>query len=45
MDNTSRDAVVIMLGSQRDQVELSYSYDLTVSELGSSSDGAHELAV
>ena len=45
MDNTSRDAVVIILGFQLDKVELSYSYDLTVSELGPASGGAHELAV
>jgi type IX secretion system PorP/SprF family membrane protein len=44
-DNVSHDAVVIILGFQLEKVELSYSYDLTVSELGSSSGGAHELAV
>lgn len=44
-DNISHDAVVVVLGFQLEKVELSYSYDITVSELGPSSGGAHEIAV
>jgi type IX secretion system PorP/SprF family membrane protein len=45
MDNISHDAVVVILGFQLRQVELTYSYDLTVSELGPVSGGAHEVAL
>lgn len=45
LDNVSRDAVVVILGFQLTKVELSYSYDLTVSELGPISGGAHEVAL
>jgi hypothetical protein len=44
-DNISQDAVVIILGFQLTNIELSYSYDLTVSELGPIAGGAHELAL
>lgn len=44
-DNVSHDAVVIILGFQLSKVELSYSYDLTVSELGPIAGGAHEIAL
>lgn len=44
-DNISHDAVIIILGFQLTNVELSYSYDLTVSELGPVAGGAHEVAV
>src|SRR5690606_5785720 len=44
-DNISHDAVVVVLGFQLEHVELSYSYDLTVSELGPASGGAHEVAL
>ena len=44
-DNVSQDAVVVVLGFQLTKVELSYSYDLTVSELGPVAGGAHEIAV
>lgn len=44
-DNISQDAVVVILGFQLEKVELTYSYDLTVSELGPISGGAHELAL
>jgi len=44
-DNISQDAVVVVLGFQLQNVELSYSYDVTVSELGPISGGAHEVAV
>jgi type IX secretion system PorP/SprF family membrane protein len=45
LDNVSHDAVVIILGFQLTKVELSYSYDLTVSELGPISGGSHEVAL
>lgn len=44
-DNVSQDAVVIIIGFQLSKIELSYSYDLTVSELGPISGGAHEIAL
>lgn len=44
-DNISHDAVVVVLGFQLESVELSYSYDVTVSELGPISGGAHEVGV
>jgi type IX secretion system PorP/SprF family membrane protein len=44
-DNISQDAVVVILGFQLSKIELSYSYDLTVSELGPSSGGTHEIAI
>jgi type IX secretion system PorP/SprF family membrane protein len=44
-DNVSQDAVVVILGFQLSKVELSYSYDLTVSELGPIAGGAHEIAL
>jgi hypothetical protein len=44
-DKSSQDAVVIILGFQLESVELSYSYDLTVSDLGPASGGAHEISL
>ena len=44
-DNVSQDAVVVIIGFQLSKVELSYSYDLTVSELGPIAGGAHEIAL
>lgn len=44
-DNISQDAVVVVLGFQLSNVELSYSYDMTVSELGPISGGAHEVSL
>src|SRR5687768_12613440 len=44
-DNISHDAVVVVLGFQLENVELSYSYDVTVSELGPISGGAHEVGL
>ena len=44
-DNISQDAVVIILGLQFQDVEIGYSYDFTVSELGSISGGAHEVSL
>src|SRR5690606_26917659 len=44
-DNISQDAMVIVIGFQMKKVELSYSYDLTVSDLGPVAGGAHEVAL
>jgi len=44
-DNISQDAVVIILGFQFEKIEVSYSYDFTVSELGPMAGGAHEVAL
>lgn len=44
-DNINQDAVIIIIGFQLEKIELSYSYDLTVSELGPIAGGAHELAL
>jgi type IX secretion system PorP/SprF family membrane protein len=45
VDNVSQDAVVVILGFHLTRFELTYSYDLTVSELGPVSGGAHEVAL
>lgn len=44
-DNMSRDAVVVILGFQLPKFEVMYSYDFTVSNLGSISGGTHEIAL
>lgn len=43
--NISQDAVVVILGFNFEKLEVSYSYDLTVSELGPISGGTHEIAL
>lgn len=44
-DNISHDAVVVVLGFQFEKMEVAYSYDFTVSELGPISGGTHEVAL
>jgi type IX secretion system PorP/SprF family membrane protein len=44
-DNISQDAVALILGLQFSNFEVGYSYDFTISELGPSSSGAHEVSV
>ena len=44
-DNISHDAVVVILGFQFEKVEIAYSYDFTVSELGPISGGTHEVSL
>jgi len=44
-DNISQDAVVVVLGFQFEKMEVAYSYDFTVSELGPISGGTHEVAL
>jgi hypothetical protein len=44
-DNISQDAVVVVLGFRFKKFEVAYSYDITVSELGPSSGGSHEVSM
>ncbi len=44
-DNISQDAVVLILGMRFDQMEIGYSYDFTISELGNLGGGAHEVSL
>lgn len=44
-DNISQDAAVLILGFQLPKMEITYSYDFTVSELGPVSGGTHEIAL
>jgi type IX secretion system PorP/SprF family membrane protein len=44
-DNISQDAIVLVLGFQFERLEIGYSYDFTVSELGPASGGSHEIAI
>ena len=44
-DNISQDALVIILGMQLKDIQIGYSYDFTVSELGTISGGAHEISL
>jgi type IX secretion system PorP/SprF family membrane protein len=44
-DNISQDAVVVILGFNFEKIEIGYSYDFTVSELGPSSGGTHEISL
>lgn len=44
-DNLSQDAIVVILGFQLPRMEVLYSYDFTVSKLGSISGGTHEVAI
>ena len=39
------DALIIILGYEWEKYKLGYSYDLTVSKLGVSSGGAHEISL
>ncbi len=45
MDNVNQDAAVVVIGFQLQRFEITYSYDVTVSELGPISGGAHEVAL
>jgi type IX secretion system PorP/SprF family membrane protein len=44
-DNINHDAAVVIIGFQLEKIELSYSYDVTLSELGTAAGGAHEIAI
>jgi type IX secretion system PorP/SprF family membrane protein len=43
--NINQDAVVVILGFNFEKIDISYSYDFTVSQLGPASGGTHEVAV
>lgn len=45
VDNVSQDAVAIILGMQFSYLEIGYSYDFTISELGPIAGGAHEVSL
>lgn len=45
IDRISQDAIVVVLGMQFENMEIGYSYDFTVSKLGSISGGAHEVSL
>lgn len=44
-DNINQDALVLILGFQFQKLEVGYSYDFTVSNLGPISGGTHEVSV
>ncbi|MDN5203270.1 type IX secretion system membrane protein PorP/SprF [Fulvivirgaceae bacterium BMA10] len=44
-DNISQDAIAVLFGLKFDKFDVGYSYDITVSELGPSTGGAHEISV
>ncbi len=44
-DNTNHDAVTFVMGLRFAQLQVGYSYDITVSRLGANSGGAHEISV
>jgi type IX secretion system PorP/SprF family membrane protein len=44
-DNLSQDAIAMILGLQFSSFEFGYSYDFTISELGPSSGGSHEISL
>ena len=40
----NQDAFILLLGFQKDQIKLGYSYDVTVSRLGNATAGSHEIS-
>ena len=40
----NQDAFILLIGLQKDQLKVGYSYDVTVSRLGSATAGSHELS-
>lgn len=44
-DNSSADAVTVLLGMKLKDFTVGYSYDVTVSKLGPSTGGAHEISI
>ena len=43
-DYVNQDALVFLLGLRFDQMDVGYSYDITISGLGASSGGSHEIS-
>jgi len=44
-DNTNQDAIIANLGFRFAKFDIMYSYDITVSKLGSGAGGAHEISI
>ncbi|MDH5366159.1 MAG: type IX secretion system membrane protein PorP/SprF [Cyclobacteriaceae bacterium] len=44
-DNISQDAIALILGMRLDFIDVGYSYDFTISELGPTVGGAHEISI
>lgn len=40
----NQDAFILLIGLQKDQIKLGYSYDVTISRLGNATAGSHELS-
>ncbi|MEQ9440923.1 MAG: type IX secretion system membrane protein PorP/SprF [Cyclobacteriaceae bacterium] len=45
LNQVSQDAVVFLLGMKYEQFNIGYSYDVTISSLGPTSGGAHEISL
>ena len=43
--NPNRESLVMLMGYKQDNFSIGYSYDLTLSKLGPSAGGAHELSI
>jgi type IX secretion system PorP/SprF family membrane protein len=43
--NPNRESMVMLIGYKQDNFSIGYSYDLTLSQLGPSAGGAHELSI
>jgi Type IX secretion system membrane protein PorP/SprF len=44
-DQINSDAVIALVGYRHEKFSVGYSYDLTVSKLGTASGGAHEVSL
>ncbi len=44
-DNINHDAITVLFGLKFDKFDIGYSYDVTISELGPNTGGAHELSL
>jgi hypothetical protein len=43
--NYNRESLIFLLGYRLDSFSVGYSFDMTISKLGSSAGGAHELSI
>lgn len=44
-NNQNRESLILLLGYRLDSFSVGYSYDMTISKLGASAGGAHELSI